>query len=492
MIPSVDQVQAEIARLKREAAALRKKLSDAQGDAAKASASAREKRAGAMRTSTPSMASGYLREAERLEKKAADLEKRAADAAKKIAENSSKQASKLKVLDSALRDAQRRQDREADRRRQTEKRHAQEVARLSQASVRYVHEIRVVEPPKPERLRVLFLAANPEQDLRVDVEVRSVRDAVKKALHRELIEIDHRPAATPDDLLDGINELRPHVIHFSGHGGGASLLFDDARVAREEEEQAGHTVSLDLLARALAATDTPPMLVVLNACDSLEGAEVLLRVAPVVIGMRSGVSDIGAEAFAARFYSAIASAQAVGAALEQARVAVEILGFDEGWTADALARDDIGLESLVLVRPTDSVDIAEADALTDLYDPLRRLWMHIAWLEAGLKEAEKNRLDAASQTDHLVRAANAFEQAWRRAEPRINRARFRGRFVFADWVTARDKWMRRHGVRGDRYDRKWYEITKEMRETLDSLKDALGETDPRVATWAPTHYPDSP
>jgi hypothetical protein len=346
-MPSVQQVQGEIARLRSEEADLRKKLSAAQGEAAKDAAAAQRKRESATRASSLTMARSYLREAERLDKRAADHAKKVADLAKKLADNGRKQSDKAKTLEVAEREAQRRRDREDTNRRQAEKRHAQEVARLSRPTVRYVHEVRMIEPPKPERLRVLYLAANPEMDLLVDAEVRQVREAVRKALHRDLVDIDHRPAATPEDLLDGINELRPHVIHFAGHGGGATVLFDDGRVDGPQ----GRAVPFDLLGRALGATDTPPKLLVLNACDSLDGADALLGVVPVVIGMSASVSDLGAAVFAARFYSTIASAQSVDAALKQAAVAVDMAGLGEGWMPDAVVRDDVDLGGLVLVRP---------------------------------------------------------------------------------------------------------------------------------------------
>jgi hypothetical protein len=348
-VPSAEQLRRDITRLIKEEAALRRKLSDAQGDAAKARRTASEKRSRASRT--PSTATSYLRDAERLEKKAADHDRTAADVARKLAENNSKQAAKSKALETATRDEQRRRDRDDERRRQAERRHAKEIAREAQPSVTYVHEVRVIDPPKPERLRVLYLAANPEVDLRVDVEVRGVRDAVKKALHRDLIEIDHRPAATPDDLLDGINEMRPHVVHFSGHGGGASVLFDDAVISSDTDREAGYPISFELLARALGATDTAPVLLVLNACESLEGASPLLDVMPVVIGMSSSVTDLGAAVFAARFYSAIASAQSVAAALEQGKVAVDAAGLAEGWMVNPITREDVDLSKLVLVQP---------------------------------------------------------------------------------------------------------------------------------------------
>jgi len=343
-----DQLRGEIARLKSAEADLKKQRSAAMAEVAKATAAARDKRNRITRTSSQTTINSNLREAERQDKRAVDYDKKATDLSKKIAENARRHNEKERSLDSALRDEQRQRDRDDERRRRTEREHAREIGRLSRQTIHHVHEMRMIDPPRPERLRVLYLAANPEMDLRLDAEVRMVRDSVRKALHRDLVDIDHRPAATPEDLLDGLNEFRPHVVHFSGHSGDGFTLFDNGSV----EEPDGRDVSTGLLRRALAATDTPPVVLVLNSCDSLDGADVILDVVPVVVGMASTVSDLGAATFAARFYAAIASAQSVEAAVKQAAVGVDlaVLDDDEGWMPDVLVRDDIDLSELVLVR----------------------------------------------------------------------------------------------------------------------------------------------
>ncbi|WP_409073745.1 CHAT domain-containing protein [Micromonospora chalcea] len=345
----MDQANRKIAQLRKDEADLRKKLSDAQSAASKARKEAETKRQQAARTSSASMTNSYLRSAQAADKKAVDQERKVADLSKKLSDVATKQSAAMRELESATKAAERQRVAADARRRSEEKRHAQEVARLSRPTVRYVHEVRVVEPPKPEKLRVLYLAANPDPAsfLRVDVEVREVRQAVRKAAHRDLVEIDHRSAATPEDLLDGINEFRPHVVHFSGHGGGAALLFDDGRV----EDSSGRVVSFDLLARALGATDQPPKLLVLNACDTLDGADVLLPAVPVLIAMSASISDLAATAFAARFYSAIANAQSVRSALDQGAVAVDLLDLREGWKPNLLARAEIDVQSMQLVEP---------------------------------------------------------------------------------------------------------------------------------------------
>lgn len=300
-----------------------------------------------------SMARTYQRNAENLEKRAQAEDKKTADLSVKLSKSAGELATAEEHLareikstakkeeDKKKAEARTREQTDA-RRRRKEKDHAREIARLARPTVHYV----MVQPPKPEVLRVLYMTANPEMDLRTEVEVRDVQQAVKRALHRELIDIQYRPAATPEDLLDGLNDVRPHVVHFSGHAGDAAILFDNASVDSPE----GHNVPFELLARALGATAEPPKLLVLNGCDTLGGAELLLESTPVIIAMATEISDLAASAFAARFYAAVASAQPIGPALRQGAVVLDLMGLDEGWKPNLLSRPDVTVDDLVLVQ----------------------------------------------------------------------------------------------------------------------------------------------
>jgi hypothetical protein len=299
------------------------------------------------------MARTYYRNAENLEKRAQAEDQKVTDLSVKLGrsagelataeENLSREIRSTGKKEEDKRKAEARNREQADvRRQQKEKSHAREIARLTSPTVHYV----VVQPPKPEVLRVLYMTANPEMDLRTEVEVRDVQQAVKRALHRDLIDVQYRPAATPEDLLDGLNDVRPHVVHFSGHAGDAAVLFDNASVDSPD----GREVPFELLARALGATAEPPKLLVLNGCDTLDGAEVLLEATPVVIAMATEISDLAATAFAARFYAAVASAQPLGPALRQGAVVLDLMGLDEGWKPNLLSRDDVAVDDLVLVQ----------------------------------------------------------------------------------------------------------------------------------------------
>lgn len=356
-----DTLRSQIARLEEKGAALHRELAAAQKVANDANASARRKQEQAARTSSASSQRMALSAAEREAKKATEAQKKIGAISGKIADNTKALARDQAALRTALANEHRAADRDAEKRRRTDLQHARELARAAAPlpPLRYV----AVQSPRPEPLRVLYLTANPEAVetttvypdgtvetngvwLRVEYEVRRVKDMLLRSKFRDMVTIEHLPAATDMDLLEGLNRYRPHVVHFSGHADQWGLLMEN-----DAGTQDGADLDFGLLARMLGATDEPPRLVVLNACESLAGADELLETVPTIIGMSETINDASAVVFAARFYSAIASAQSVATAVEQARVAMIAASLDGYELPQIRTRDGVDPAELLLVRP---------------------------------------------------------------------------------------------------------------------------------------------
>src|SRR5215813_12377469 len=67
---------------------------------------------------------------------------------------------------------------------------------------------------------ILFLAASPIDTgrLALDREARSIHVELKRTGYRDRFDFVTRWAAEPLDLLRELRELKPTIVHFSGHG----------------------------------------------------------------------------------------------------------------------------------------------------------------------------------------------------------------------------------------------------------------------------------
>jgi hypothetical protein len=226
---------------------------------------------------------------------------------------------------------------------------AAKVATKRRPLIRNVTSIKTITRKtlrKKQRLDVLYLTANPdsEHSLRVDAEVRQVQSAVRGSRYRDNISLEYRPAADLNSLIEGLNDHRPRIVHFSGHGYDGGIAVDSAKVRKRPVE----TVSFELLAKALSATDHPPEIIVLNACKSVGARKAFLPPAKIVIVMRDSISDLAATAFAAKFYAAVAAGQSVKMAFAQGKVAIEMVSLNEADSPELLVATGIDPAKIVL------------------------------------------------------------------------------------------------------------------------------------------------
>lgn len=197
---------------------------------------------------------------------------------------------------------------------------------MSQRFDNQARAIADLRPPKSEDLRILVLTASGRGDLRVGREQKRIQDAVRFASGRDQVVLDVRPAATNDDLLDGLTQGGPHVVHFSGHGNDTVIVLEQD----VDVKNSGTRLTGRLLGRALHAVDETPLLVVLNACSSAPQAKELVNgIASFAIGHSDTIRDEDAINYAARFYGSIANGQSIGASHELALTLMEMMGLPD-------------------------------------------------------------------------------------------------------------------------------------------------------------------
>lgn len=116
-----------------------------------------------------------------------------------------------------------------------------------------------------------FIAASPEDQkpLRLDREVREIQQRVRASEHRDSVQFEMRLATQLGDILQALNETRPHVVHFSGDGNQGALAFED-------DDGRTKPLTNEMLERLLSAASDRIHLMVLNGCRSSTQAELAL------------------------------------------------------------------------------------------------------------------------------------------------------------------------------------------------------------------------
>ena len=196
-----------------------------------------------------------------------------------------------------------------------------------------------------EPLTVLMASANPLNtgQLALDREAREIRAAVRATPLRDNIRVETAWALRPLDLLTELNEYRPHVLHFSGHG------TPDGRLVFVDNDDEPEPVDGSAFAAALATAGVDVRVVVLNACFSADLAQRLTDHVDVAVGMDRPVGDEAARVFATAFYSALGFGNSVARAFGQGKAALELRGIPEERTPQLVTRSGVDASEVFLV-----------------------------------------------------------------------------------------------------------------------------------------------
>jgi hypothetical protein len=255
--------QQEIAKLQQQKAQEAGRVHDLQ----KRSNDAANK---AVKASSPSSASLYFRDSQRYseqavaaQQKVASIEQKIAQEYKRFTEAEKNAASEEKrESDSRRREDERRANEEKrkaeERRRQEQKRDREHESRMQNINHTLLHHeglhrrtFSVIEKLSqlPEEIKVLFMAANPldQPQLRLDEEVRAINEMITKSKHRDSVKLESRWAVRPLDVLQALNELRPRIVHFSGHGS------ERDEIVFQDNEGQTKLISKDAIVQTMAA-----------------------------------------------------------------------------------------------------------------------------------------------------------------------------------------------------------------------------------------------
>jgi AAA-like domain/CHAT domain len=187
--------------------------------------------------------------------------------------------------------------------------------------------------PQPTTKTILFLAANPKNtsQLGLDDEVREIEIGLQRSRNRDQFELKQRWAVSPREMQRSIEDLKPHIVHFSGHGVGEDGL------ALEDENGDVKLVQAEALAQLFRLfgakfTDPPVECVLMNACYSEIQANAIAEHIPYVIGMNKAVGDKAAREFAVGFYDALGAGRKIPIAFEFGKVSISMAGIPEDLT----------------------------------------------------------------------------------------------------------------------------------------------------------------
>jgi CHAT domain-containing protein len=197
------------------------------------------------------------------------------------------------------------------------------------------------------KIKILFMSANPAgtQQLKLDQEAREIEAKIRAADHRDSLELITKWAVRPDDLLQSLNQHRPHIVHFSGHGNPTEEIVLLDALGKPKP------VSKEALVHLFRALKDNIRVVVLNACFSRPQAEAITGEIDCAIGMMRAIGDNAAITFAASFYRAIGFGRSIKEAFDQGIAALLLDGSVADKTPVLLSGKNTAADKVFLINP---------------------------------------------------------------------------------------------------------------------------------------------
>lgn len=348
---SIGTYRSTINRLQREQADVQKRVATETGKGNRLRADGARLRADALRTTSHSVRDSKIRQAESKER---DLERSLGALADLAAKKTRIDEALARAVD-GLRKAEDSDNRQREtrekRRRDDEMRHQRDLTREAERQARALSSIptgtlTIDFAALPEEITVLFVAANPQDTdrLALDEEVREVKRNLRLSDLRESIRLESEWATRTTDLLQILNEHKPHIVHFSGHG-------NETEIAFANDEGTTTYLRSEVIGQLLRSVSDNIRLVVFNSCDSEDHATEISHHVEAAVGMAGEVDDVAARVFAGQLYSAIGFGRSLRQAFDQACAQLAAAGLSDKAAPKLHVRADLSADEIVLVRP---------------------------------------------------------------------------------------------------------------------------------------------
>ncbi len=243
--------------------------------------------------------------------------------------------------------------------------------------------------PDPKPLRILIVVSKPVKDTDGSdlgmVNEKPVIETIKglKKILQDAIQIDELSQPTKNDLTQKIQQTRPHVLHFIGHG-----KYDKAEecgklaLVKKEDPKIASWIKDEDLADCFRKNE--PRLVFLHACEGArsESYTVFSGVAlklvysnvPAVVAMQYEVTNQVANRFANKFYMSLGEGNPIDVAVQEGRSELGMfLDEEQNYSNRAFGSPVVYLQSsnniIIAEAPPEIIDMPKIDKVSKVPCP---------------------------------------------------------------------------------------------------------------------------
>jgi hypothetical protein len=206
----------------------------------------------------------------------------------------------------------------------------------------------------PEKIRILFLSANPWNTSRilVDKEAREIFERLEEGPCRDKFELHKHAAIRPGDLHRLLMKYQPTIVHFSGHGS------KNCKIILEGTHGRGKQIDPQGLVDLFRFSSQYVRLVLLNACFTSPQASALAGVIDYSIGISQAIGDRAGVAFAGGFYRALGFGKPVPEAFASAKAELRLTKTPRSRGIELFVRR--GIDEMGTASITDTNDLVNS------------------------------------------------------------------------------------------------------------------------------------